>query len=99
MGALTKAMLSESLIKHLLLTKEDAKNLVNEFFEEIRVGLENGSHVKLSGFGNFILRDKIARPGRNPKNGLEIPVSARRVVTFKTGLKLKKVLETVLKDE
>jgi integration host factor subunit alpha len=75
------------------LTKPDAKEMVELFYEEIRHALENGQHVKLSGFGNFTLRDKSSRPGRNPKTGEEIPVQARRVVTYKAGLKLKSKVE------
>ena len=63
------------------------------FFEEIRVALETGDSVKLSGFGNFDLRDKNERPGRNPKTGEEIPITARRVVTFRPGQKLKARVE------
>ena len=63
------------------------------FFEEIRSALEAGNQVKLSGFGNFELRNKKQRPGRNPKNGQEIPISARRVVTFRPGQKLKARVE------
>ena len=59
------------------------------FFEEVRAALESGENVKLSGFGNFELRDKSERPGRNPKTGEEIPITARRVVTFRPGQKLK----------
>lgn len=94
MNALSKAMIAETLLHELGLTKSDAKEMVEEFFETIRYALENGQHVKLSGFGNFTLRDKPQRPGRNPKTGEEIPVVARRVVTFKPGLKLKTKIET-----
>ena len=69
------------------------KSLLNSFFEEIRHALENNEQVKLSGFGNFDLRDKSQRPGRNPKTGEEIPISARRVVTFRPGQKLKARVE------
>jgi integration host factor subunit alpha len=69
--------------------KRDAKEMVELLFEEIRRALENGDSVKISGFGNFDLRDKNERPGRNPKTGQDIPISARRVVTFKPGQKLK----------
>ena len=69
--------------------------LVEQFFEEIRVCLENNEQVKLSGFGNFDLRDKRQRPGRNPKTGEAIPISARRVVTFRPGQKLKARVEQV----
>ena len=96
MSALSKAIMTESLIKQYSLSKVDAKTMVDAFFEELRGCLENGHHVKLSGFGNFILRDKATRPGRNPKTGKDIPVDARRVVTFKSGLKLKKEIEKIL---
>ncbi|STX29864.1 integration host factor (IHF) alpha subunit [Legionella beliardensis] len=89
MNALSKAMIAETLFSELNLNKQDAKEMVEQFFETIRAALENGQHVKLSGFGNFNLRNKPQRPGRNPKTGEEIPVVARRVVTFKPGLKLK----------
>ena len=87
--ALTKAEISESLAESLNLNKRDAKELVEQLFEEIRQALEKGRSVKISGFGNFDLRDKSERPGRNPKTGQDIPISARRVVTFKPGQKLK----------
>ena len=64
-----------------------------ERFEEIRAALENGDSVKLSGFGNFQLRNKPQRPGRNPKTGEEIPITARRVVTFHASQKLKALVE------
>lgn len=86
----TKAEMSEYLFEKLGISKRDAKELVERFFEEIRRALENGEQVKLSGFGNFDLRYKKQRPGRNPKTGEEIPITARRVVTFKPGQKLKK---------
>jgi len=88
-NALSKANLAETLHDDVDLSKQDAKEFVELFFEEIRQVLESGQHVKLSGFGNFVLRDKAARPGRNPKTKVEIPVEARRVVTFRPGLKLK----------
>ena len=87
--ALTKADMAEKLFEDLGLNKREAKELVEMFFEQIRHALENGKQVKLSGFGNFDLRDKNQRPGRNPKTGEEIPISARRVVTFRPGQKLK----------
>jgi len=83
----------EHLFDELGLNKREAKELVEMFFEEIRLALETGEHVKLSGFGNFMLRDKKKRPGRNPKTGKPIPVSARRVVTFRPGQKLKQRVE------
>ncbi|HKJ09143.1 MAG TPA: integration host factor subunit alpha [Gammaproteobacteria bacterium] len=91
--ALTKAELAERLFEELGLNKREAKELVELFFEEIRAALEKGQQVKLSGFGNFDLRDKNQRPGRNPKTGEEIPISARRVVTFRPGQKLKSRVE------
>ena len=87
--ALTKAKLAETLFDQLGLNKREAKELVEGFFENLRLSLESGGQVKLSGFGNFDLRDKNQRPGRNPKTGEEIPISARRVVTFRPGQKLK----------
>jgi integration host factor subunit alpha len=93
MAALTKADMAEKLYEELGLNKREAKEIVEMFFEEIRSALESGSQVKLSGFGNFDLRDKNKRPGRNPKTGEEIPISARRVVTFRPGQKLKARVE------
>ncbi|MFU2059584.1 integration host factor subunit alpha [Avibacterium volantium] len=90
---LTKVELADSLIEKHNLNKRDAKLLVESFFEEIRVALESGQDVKLSGFGNFELRDKASRPGRNPKTGESVSVSARRVVVFKPGQKLRSRVE------
>ena len=81
--------MAERLLTELGLNKREAKELVESFFEEIRMALQQGEQVKLSGFGNFDLRDKNQRPGRNPKTGDEIPITARRVVTFRPGQKLK----------
>jgi integration host factor subunit alpha len=93
--ALTKAELVENLLQeHPLINKRDAKELVDLFFEEIKTALEAGNAVKLSGFGNFDLRNKKERPGRNPRTGEETPISARRVVTFRPGQKLKVRVET-----
>jgi integration host factor subunit alpha len=91
--ALTKAEMAEWLFQELGLNKREAKEFVDAFFESIRTSLEQGEQVKLSGFGNFDLRDKNERPGRNPKTGEEIPISARRVVTFRPGQKLKSRVE------
>ena len=91
--ALTKAEIAEALFNQLGLNKREARELVDLFFEEIRGALERGESVKLSGFGNFQLRDKPQRPGRNPKTGEEIPISARRVVTFHASQKLKAMVE------
>jgi len=90
---LTKAELADMLFEKVGLNKREAKDMVESFFEEIRVSLENGEGVKLSGFGNFELRDKPERPGRNPKTGEEIPITARRVVTFHASQKLKSLVE------
>ena len=87
--ALTKADITQSLFDELGLNKREARELVDICFEEMRQALESGHEIKISGFGNFELRDKTERPGRNPKTGEEIPISARRVVTFKPGQKLK----------
>jgi integration host factor subunit alpha len=86
---LTKVDFVERLFDELGLDKREAKALVELFFEEIKSSLEQGKPVKISGFGKFELRDKTGRPGRNPKTGEEIPITARRVVTFKPGQRLK----------
>jgi integration host factor subunit alpha len=91
--ALTKAEMAEALFEELGLNKREAKELVDLFFEEVRMALEAGAQIKLSGFGNFDLRSKNQRPGRNPKTGEEIPITARRVVTFRPGQKLKARVE------
>jgi len=91
--ALTKAEVAEHLYEKVGLSKRDAKDMVEIFFEEIRETLEAGEQVKLSGFGNFDLRVKSERPGRNPKTGEDIPISARKVVTFRPGQKLKSRVE------
>ncbi len=96
---LTKAMMAERLFEELGLNKREAKELVEIFFEEIRAALEDGEQVKLSGFGNFDLREKNQRPGRNPKTGEEIPITARRVVTFRPGQKLKARVEAYAGSE
>jgi len=93
MTTLTKAELSEFLFDKVGLNKSEAKEIVEAFFEEIRLSLEKGEGVKLSGFGNFELRTKSERPGRNPKTGEEIPIKARRVVTFHSSQKLKTSVE------
>jgi len=90
---LTKAELANLLFEQVGLNKREAKDMVESFFEEVRLALENGDSVKLSGFGNFQLRDKPQRPGRNPKTGEEMPISARRVVTFHASQKLKTLVE------
>ncbi len=90
---LTKADIAEQLFEELGLNKREAKDMVDMFFEEIRAALEVGGQIKLSSFGNFDLREKKQRPGRNPKTGEEIPITARRVVTFRPGQKLKARVE------
>ncbi len=97
--ALTKADMAEYLFEELGLNKREAKDMVEMFFEEIRQALEDGRQVKLSGFGNFDLREKKQRPGRNPKTGEEIPISARRVVTFRPGQKLKARVEAFTEQQ
>lgn len=85
---MTKADLAEALHEHVGLNKREAKELVDQFFETLAGTLEGGESIRLSGFGNFELREKPQRPGRNPKTGEEIPITARRVVTFRPGQKL-----------
>ncbi len=97
--ALTKADMAAKLFEELGLNKREAKEMVEMFFEEVRQSLEKGRQVKLSGFGNFDLREKKQRPGRNPKTGKEIPISARRVVTFRPGQKLKARVEAYAGSE
>lgn len=93
MATITKLDIIEYLSDKYHLSKQDTKNVVENFLEEIRSSLESGHDVKLSRFGNFELRDKSSRPGRNPKTGDVVPVSARRVVTFKPGQKLRARVE------
>ena len=99
MSALTKADLVDHLHEIMGLNKREAKDLIETFFEQVSVALQTGKHVKISGFGNFELRDKRERPGRNPKTGEEVPVSARRVVTFKPSQKLKAKVESYFGPE
>jgi len=90
---LTKADLADLLYDKVGLNKRESKDMVEAFFEELRKALEEGDVVKLSGFGNFQLRNKPERPGRNPKTGEEIPITERRVVTFHASQKLKTLVE------
>ena len=90
---ITKNSLVNLLHDEVGLNKREAKEFIETFFEVIKLELENGNDVKISGFGNFNLRDKAARPGRNPKTGEDVTISERRVVTFKSGLKLRSKLE------
>ncbi|HEY7772134.1 MAG TPA: integration host factor subunit alpha [Marinagarivorans sp.] len=87
--SLTKLEMAEKLQQDLGFSRKESKDMVDCFFEEIISALENGEPVKISGFGNFDLRDKNSRPGRNPKTGEEFAIEARRVVTFKAGRKLR----------
>ena len=90
---ITKNSLVNLLHDEVGLNKREAREFIETFFEVIKLELENGNDVKISGFGNFNLRDKAARPGRNPKTGEDVTISERRVVTFKSGLKLRSKLE------
>ena len=98
MGSLTKADLAENLVDSIGLSKKDAKDLVEDFFDVVRNSLIERQQVKLSGFGNFEVREKSQRPGRNPKTGEEIPISARTVVTFRPGQKLKSKVEDYMQE-
>ena len=90
---LTKAELADLMFEKVGLNKREAKDMVESFFEEVRTALENGQGVKLSGFGNFQIRTKAPRPGRNPRTGEAIPIQARRVVTFHASHKLKEQIQ------
>lgn len=89
MSTVTKQDLTDLLVETIGLTGKESKALVESFFSTIRCTLVDGEPVKLSGFGNFALRDKRARPGRNPKTGEIVPIAARRVVTFRASPKVK----------
>ena len=99
MTALTKAEMADHLSETTGINRRDAKQLVEMFFDEISRALIAGQQVKLSGFGNFELKDKNSRPGRNPKTGEPVNVSARRVVTFKTGQKFRQQIDERLFDK
>jgi integration host factor subunit alpha len=92
--ALTKAHMAQSLFNELGLNKQEAREFVDAYFEELRAWLAVGEQIKLTGFGSFDLRDKDERPGRNPRTGDEVLITARRVVTFRAGPKLKARLES-----
>ncbi len=94
--ALTKADMAKGLFNDLGWEKKEAHELVDLFFQELVAPLAAGEQVKLSGFGNLNILDKKARPGRNPKTGQDIPIPARRVVTFRPGLKLKARVEAFM---
>ena len=91
---LTKAEMAQLLCSELGVNKREARQIVEAFFGHMRAALARGESVKLSGFGHFNLRQKNPRPGRNPKTGEEIPITARRVVTFKPGQQLKRRVDT-----
>ncbi len=93
MTTLTKADIVEAIAAKTDMERPDIKQLVDGTFEEIRKSLESGENVRISGFGNFLLRDKAVRPGRNPKTGKEVDITARRVVSFKSGQKLRARVE------
>ena len=95
---LTKADIVENLNNEIGLNKREAKELVDMLFNDIKNILSEGHEVKLSGFGNFQLRDKSSRPGRNPRTGEDVEISARRVVTFKSGQKLKESVKTLTNE-
>ena len=95
---LTKSDIVENLNNEIGLNKREAKELVDMLFNDIKNLLSEGHEVKLSGFGNFQLRDKSSRPGRNPRTGEDVEISARRVVTFKSGQKLKESVKTLTNE-
>ncbi|HMO45929.1 MAG TPA: integration host factor subunit alpha [Rubrivivax sp.] len=90
---LTKAELAELLFERLGLNKRESKDMVEAFFEIIHDTLVQGGDIKLSGFGNFNIRRKAPRPGRNPRTGESIPIKARNVVTFHASHKLKAIVQ------
>ena len=91
--ALTKAEMAERLFTDVGLNKREAKEFVDAFFDAVREALERGEQVKLSGFGNFSIREKGSRPGRNPRTGESVPIKARNVVTFHSSHKLKAIVQ------
>ena len=93
MPTLTKADLAELLFDRLGLNKRESKDMVEAFFDIVHDTLVEGQDVKLSGFGNFNIRRKAPRPGRNPRTGEAIPIHARNVVTFHASHKLKSVVQ------
>jgi integration host factor subunit alpha len=95
---ITKSKIAEGLFDNLGLNKHESSEFVDLLFDELKHRLSEGTQLKISAFGNFDLRDKAARPGRNPKTGEAIPVSARRVVTFKAGHKLRGAVDAYTRD-
>ena len=96
---LTKAELAELLFERLGLNKRESKDMVEAFFAIIHASLVQTQDVKLSGFGNFQIRRKAPRPGRNPRTGESIPIKARNVVTFHASHKLKSVVQGEISPE
>ncbi len=96
--ALTKADIAVTLSREADMQQNEAKQMVDNFFEQLRLNLENGNQLKISGFGNFELKDKTSRPGRNPKTGEEVEIAPRRVVTFKAGQKLRTRLDSLAEE-
>lgn len=97
--ALTKAHLAELLFEQIGLNKRESKDMIDAFFVLISEGLAEGRDVKISGFGNFQIRTKAPRPGRNPRTGEAIPIRARRVVTFHASHKLKDQIQGIAASE
>ncbi|MFD0666145.1 integration host factor subunit alpha [Ramlibacter sp. MAHUQ-53] len=91
--ALTKAQLAEMLFEQIGLNKRESKDMIDAFFDLVADSLVQGNDVKISGFGNFQIRTKAPRPGRNPRTGEPIPIEARRVVTFHASHKLKEMIQ------
>jgi len=91
--ALTKAQLADMLFEQIGLNKRESKDMIDAFFDLIAASLVDGTDVKISGFGNFQIRTKAPRPGRNPRTGEAIPIQARRVVTFHASHKLKEQIQ------
>ena len=91
---MTKADIVEMIYERVGFSKKESAELVETVFDVIKEALVNGEKVKFSGFGNFIVREKNARKGRNPQTGAEIQLEARRVLTFKPSLVLKNELNS-----
>lgn len=94
--ALTKAQLAELLFDQIGLNKRESKDMIDAFFDLVTDSLVNGTDVKISGFGNFQIRTKAPRPGRNPRTGEPVAIEARRVVTFHASPKLKEQVQTAI---
>ena len=96
-ATITKAELSDALFDQVGLNKREAKDLIDSFFETVGQSLQSGVDVKISGFGNFQLREKSARPGRNPKTGKAVDVAAKAVPHFKPGKALRDAVNESIK--